>query len=46
VHEIGERFSNVRAYRKRLLQRPSVARTIEEARPFRKLFPPGAPDRD
>jgi glutathione S-transferase len=46
VHEIDEKFSNARAYRRRLLQRPSVARTIEEARPFRKLFPPGAPDRD
>jgi glutathione S-transferase len=46
VHEIGEKFSNVRAYRRRLLQRPSVARTIDEARPYRKLFPPGAPDRD
>jgi glutathione S-transferase len=46
VHEIGEKFRNVRAYRRRLLQRPSVARTIDEARPYRKLFPPGAPDRD
>ena len=46
VHEIGEKFSNARAYRQRLLQRPSVARTIEEARPYRKLFPPGTPDRD
>ena len=46
VHEIGEKFGNLRAYRKRLLQRPSVARTVEEARPYRKLFPPGAPDRD
>lgn len=46
VHEIGERFSNVRTYRRRLLERPSVARTIDEARPYRKLFPPGAPDRD
>lgn len=46
VHEIGEKFGNLRAYRKRLLERPSVARTVEEARPYRKLFPPGAPDRD
>jgi glutathione S-transferase len=46
VHEIGEQFINARAYRKRLLQRPSVARAIDEARPYRKLFPPGAPDRD
>jgi len=46
VHEIGDQFSSVRDYRRRLLQRPSVARTIDEARPYRKLFPPGAPDRD
>lgn len=46
VHEIGETFGNLRAYRARLLARPSFARAVEEARPFRKLFPPGAPDRD
>jgi glutathione S-transferase len=46
VHEIDERFGNLCAYRRRLLERPSVARTIDEARPYRKLFPPGAPDRD
>lgn len=46
VHPIGERFPGVRAYRARLLARPSVARTVDEARPYRKLFPPGAPDRD
>ena len=46
VHPIGDRFSSVRAYRARLLARPSVTRTVDEARPYRKLFPPGAPDRD
>jgi glutathione S-transferase len=46
VHPIGETFPNVRAYRKRLLARPSVARAVDEARPYRNLFPPGAPDRD
>jgi glutathione S-transferase len=46
VHPIGERFSGVRAYRARLLARPSVARTVDEARPFRKFFPQGAPDQD
>jgi glutathione S-transferase len=46
VHPIGARFPGVRAYRARLLARPSVARTVDEARPYRKLFPPGAPDRD
>jgi glutathione S-transferase len=46
VHPIGDRFPGVRAYRARLLARPSVARTVDEARPYRKLFPSGAPDRD
>lgn len=46
VHPIGERFPGVRDYRKRLLARPSVARTVEEARPYRQFFPLGAPDRD
>ena len=46
VHEIDRRFTNVRAYRTRLLARPSVARAVEEARPYRSLFPLGAPDRD
>jgi glutathione S-transferase len=46
AHPIGDRFSGVRAYRSRLLARPSIARTVDEARPYRKLFPLGAPDRD
>ncbi len=46
VHEIGARFPVLKAYRARLLARPSFARCVEEARPFRKNFPPGAPDRD
>jgi glutathione S-transferase len=46
VHRIGDRFPGVRTYRARLLARPSIARTVDEARPYRKLFPPGAPDRD
>ena len=46
VHEIGAGFPALKAYRARLLARPSIARCIEEARPFRKNFPPGAPDRD
>ena len=31
---------------KRLLARPSFARAVDEARPYRPLFPLGAPDRD
>ena len=46
AHPIGEAFSNVRAYRQRLLARPSFARAVDEARPYRALFPLGAPDRD
>ena len=46
VHEIPNEFPHVRAFRARLLARPSVARSVDEARPFRQLFPPGAPDRD
>ncbi|MFP3759186.1 glutathione S-transferase family protein, partial [Cupriavidus sp. SIMBA_020] len=40
------RFSALRAYRARLLARPSFARAVEEARPYRHLLPLGAPDRD
>ena len=46
VHPIGKSFSNVHAYRRRLLARPSFARVVDEARPYRPLFPLGAPDRD
>ncbi len=46
VHEIEAGFGNLRAYRSRLLARSSFARAVDEARPFRKLFPPGAPGRD
>lgn len=46
VHEIDSAFGHARAYRTRLLARPSVARAVDEARPYRKLFPPGAPERD
>jgi glutathione S-transferase len=46
VHEIGMQYPRVRDYRARLLAHPSVARTVEEARPFRHFFPPGAPNRD
>jgi glutathione S-transferase len=46
THAIGESFANVRAYRRRLLARPSFARAVDEARPYRQFFPLGAPDRD
>ena len=46
VHEIRDEFPHVSALRRRLLARPSIARTIDEARPYRQFFPPGAPNRD
>jgi glutathione S-transferase len=46
THPIDARFSALRAYRTRLLARPSFARCVEEARPWRHYFPLGAPDRD
>lgn len=46
VQPIATTHSKLRAYRQRLLARPSVARVVDEARPYRKFFPPGAPDRD
>ena len=46
THPIAEMFANVRAYRARLLARPSFARAVDEARTFRAYFPLGAPDRD
>jgi glutathione S-transferase len=46
THPIDEALRNVRDYRRRLLARPSFARAVDEARPYRPLFPLGAPDRD
>lgn len=46
THRIGKSFRVLRAYRDRLLARPSFARAVDEARPFRSLFPLGAPNRD
>jgi glutathione S-transferase len=46
VHPIAAAFPALRAYRARLLGRPSFARAVHEARPFRSYFPLGAPDRD
>ena len=45
-HRIADRFANLLAYRARLLARPSFARAVDAARPFRPYFPLGAPDRD
>src|SRR5712671_3045794 len=46
AHPIGEDRTTLKAYRARLLARPSFARCIDDARPYRPYFPLGAPDRD
>ena len=46
TYPIDEKFKNVWNYRRRLLARPSFARAVDEARPYRGYFPLGAPDRD
>lgn len=46
THAIPAACVNLHAYRRRLLARPSFARAVDEARPYRSLFPLGAPDRD
>jgi glutathione S-transferase len=46
AHAIAHELPYVRDYRKRLLARPSYARAVDEARPYRANFPVGAPDRD
>ena len=46
VEEIGPDRPRLAAYRARLLAHPTVARAVDEARPYRAFFPLGAPDRD
>jgi glutathione S-transferase len=47
TYPIPPHFEALRAYRERLLARPSYARALNEARPYRHMFPLGAPtDRD
>jgi len=46
VRPIPHELTNLKSYRARVLARPSVARAVEEARPYRAYFPLGAPDRD
>ena len=47
THAIPRAHANLWAYRDRLLARPSYARALDEARPYRHMFPLGAPtDRD
>ena len=46
THEIPPALTTLRAYRSRLLAHASIARAVDEARPFRSYFPLGAPSRD
>ncbi|MBV9526950.1 MAG: glutathione S-transferase family protein, partial [Sphingomonas sp.] len=46
VQPIPDALANLKDYRARVLSRPSVARVVDEARPYRAYFPLGAPDRD
>jgi glutathione S-transferase len=46
TYPIDPALESVHAYRRRLLARPSFSRAVDEARPYRPLFPLGAPDRD
>ncbi|MEO5597434.1 MAG: glutathione S-transferase family protein [Novosphingobium sp.] len=46
VLQIGDEFPALAAWRQHLLNLPAVARCVDEARPYRAYFPPGAPDRD
>lgn len=46
THPIAATYPRLRAYRARLLARPSFAQAVEGGRPYRHYFPLGAPDRD
>lgn len=46
IERIPEDCPRLAALRAELLALPPVARCIEDARPYRDYFPPGAPDRD
>ena len=46
AHPIPAAHATLQAHRARLNARPSVARCIDDARPYRSLFPLGAPERD
>jgi glutathione S-transferase len=46
VEQIGDACPRLKAWRAHLLSLPPVARCVEDARPYRQNFPPGAPDRD
>lgn len=43
THPIADKHARLRAYRARLLARPSVARAVDGARPYRHFWPLGTP---
>jgi glutathione S-transferase len=46
VQPIAAHLATLKAYRARLLARSSFSRCVSDARPYRRSFPLGAPDRD
>jgi glutathione S-transferase len=46
VEGIGDKRPRLQAHRARLLAHPAVSKSVEGARPYRRYFPLGAPDRD
>jgi glutathione S-transferase len=46
IEPIPENCPKLRLWRTHLLALPAVKRCVDDARPFRAWFPPGAPDRD
>jgi glutathione S-transferase len=44
TYAIPRQLTHLWAYRDRLLARPSYARALDEARPYRHMFPLGAPE--
>jgi hypothetical protein len=41
AHPIADEFHELRAYRNRLMERPSFVRVLDEAPPYRRFFPLG-----
>ncbi len=46
IEQIGDAFPRLKEWRAHLLSLEPVMRCVEDARPYRANFPPGAPDRD
>jgi glutathione S-transferase len=46
VEPVPAEYARLRSLRAELLALPPVKRCVDDARPYRPFFPPGAPDRD